>query len=822
MAFLKNIAVASIVTRSYIPFARVLFDSIRDVYPHIPLYLLLVDKLEGDCSCGDNVEIITAEELNLPEFGNMLRRYSNTELCVALKPFAIKEIFRRSRDKIEGVIYFDSDIYVVSAMTELESLINHGSQIIITPHLNEPSLSGNTTDLVTLKCGAYNMGFAYFANAPSAHHILDWWGEWLKHFCYEDFTAGLFGDQKWMDILPCFTDEYKIFRHNGYNVAYWNIDQRPVTLKKNNRWFAGKVPLRFLHLSCPVLEPTPLFSKNVDRYDTDNLHDLPILMGEYAQKVLNAGFHAYASLPCLLRDAPLTRRDTREQKGASCTYVSSMSRKTKIICALLLIPAAFMLQLDGWRLAFRNKIRAAVEPIKRLGRNFMGATLTSPEYTFIVLRRQNSLIRSLVETPFLLSVFIRRSARSVDCLNTTLKEHGLDTVKAMSKEFLGLDVKPSRKSILVTDVRVPHHDMIASDLTTFHLLKDLVGFGYSVTFVPWGAPWPERYEVDLRRLGVVMDYNPAEHGGARDYVERFGSKYSAFYVQPMGLAAELLPVIRHVAPNARVVFHAADLCFVREQREAELSQNKKLLASAAKTKMQELDLIRKVDHLVVISEREKEFVLAEVEQTTQVSAFTCLYSKCQDSPAPFDVRKGVIFIGVFGHRPNVDAVLWFVRKVWPLVRKKVPDMVFHVVGNYAPPEIAKLNGKNGIVIEGFVKDLDPLLASVRVAVAPLRYGAGIKGKIGTTMGAGVPNVCTSIAVEGMSIENDKQALLADSPEDFAASVVRLHSEAVLWTQLSQAGLELVREKYSEEAGTEQFERVLREAGLWVEGRERNA
>lgn len=810
MAFSKNIAAVSIVTRSYLPFARVLFDSIRAHYPDMPLYLILLDKVEGDCSCGEGVEVIPAQDLALPDLDNMLLRYSNTEMCVALKPFAIKEIFRRTRGAIEGVIYMDSDIYVVLPLEELEALVDGGEQIILTPHLNEPSTSRNTTDLVMLKCGVFNMGFAYFANTPSAIRILDWWGGWLTHFCYEDFTAGLFGDQKWMDLLPCFTDDYTILRHDGYNVAYWNVDQRPVRLKKG-KWFAKDAPLRFLHLSCLAVEPEPMFSKNLDRYDADNIGDLTILVKEYAQKILDAGFHAYSSKTCLLRDTPTTRCDVR---GKGFRY-EPMSKATRVVCILLQLPVACAMQLRGLARP-RRLLRSLIALLKTFGRNFLGPSLSVPEYSIQWIRRQNAFVRLLTETPFLLAIYIRRSARGLKAFGRDLLGKGLSGVRSEALEELQAETKPSPRHILVTDVRVPHHDMIAADMTTFHLLKDLVSFGYSVTFVPWGSPWPERYATDLRRIGVVLDYDPARHGSARDYVERFGCRYAAFYLQPMGLAAELLPVIRTVAPEAKVVFHAADLCFVREQREAELADDKALYKSAEKTKAKELDLIRKVDHLVVISEREKEFVTAEVGRAVPVSSFTCLYSKCLESAAPFQARKGIIFIGVFGHKPNVDAVLWFARNVWPLVRREVPDMVFHVVGNYAPPEIQALDGKDGIVIEGFVEDLDPLLASVRLAVAPLRYGAGIKGKIGMTMGAGVPNVCTSIATEGMGVENEKQALVADSPEDFAAAVVRLHSDAELWQRLSEAGRALVRECFSEQAGTEQFKRVLREAGLWVE------
>lgn len=805
MSFKKRVAAVSIVTRSHIPFARVLFDSLRRSYPHMPMFLVLADEPAGDCSCGENVEIIPVSEMNVPELENMLRRYTNTELCVALKPFAITEVLRRSGAELDGALYLDSDLYFISPMEELEREVDAGAGIILTPHLNAPMMNGRTSDLTMLRCGVFNMGFAYFANTPSVRALLDWWGGWLRHFCYEDFSAGLFGDQKWMDLLPCFTDELKVLRHNGYNVAYWNIDQRPLT-RSGGVWLAGGEPLRFLHFSVPQLEHPLLFSRNTDRYDAGRLRDLPLLVKEYAGRVHAAGLRDYAGKPNLLRRHDLPRSDVRHVRSDDSGR-QRLSGLAKLARGALLAPAACVFL--PWRL-----LGLGLQCAKSAGRWLLGPALLEPEAFMGWLLEQPQAIRALAETPFLLSVYLARRAGNLRQLALAVKERGLPAVKKETAAALGYRSEPIPGSILVTDARVPHHDMIAADLTTFNLLKDLVGFGYTVTFLPGVVPWPERYAADLRRLGVILDYSPERHGSPAEYIRKFGHQYSAFYLQPLWIAADLVPIARKVAPKAKIIFHAADLCFVRERREAELRQDAGLRKAAGRTKRQELGLIRKVDHLVVISDSEKALVAAETGGTTPISSFTCLYAKCQDSPAPFEKRAGVLFIGVFGHRPNVDAVLWFTREVWPLIRRKAPDMAFHVVGNYAPAEILELDGKDGIVIEGHVPDLAPLLSSSRVAVAPLRYGAGIKGKIATAMGAGIPNVCTSIAVEGMGIENGRQALIADAPPAFADAVLRLDADAELWRRLSGAGLGLVREHFSEEAGTRQFERVLKEAGLW--------
>ena len=116
--------------------------------------------------------------------------------------------------------------------------------------------------------------------------------------------------------------------------------------------------------------------------------------------------------------------------------------------------------------------------------------------------------------------------------------------------------------------------------------------------------------------------------------------------------------------------------------------------------------------------------------------------------APFSARSGLIFVGSYQHAPNVDAVTYFVRSIWPLVRQRVPTAVFRIVGSGMTPEVQALAG-NGVEVIGFVDDLDAVLAQSRVAVVPLRYGAGMKGKILTSLRAGLPTVSSSIGIRGI-------------------------------------------------------------------------
>ncbi|PYS98550.1 MAG: glycosyl transferase family 2, partial [Acidobacteria bacterium] len=147
----------------------------------------------------------------------------------------------------------------------------------------------------------------------------------------------------------------------------------------------------------------------------------------------------------------------------------------------------------------------------------------------------------------------------------------------------------------------------------------------------------------------------------------------------------------------------------------------------------------------------------------------------------FEEREHLLFVGNFLHRPNTDAILFFAGEILPAVRESLPGVELLIVGDNAPPEFASFEG---VRLLGYVPDVDPLFARARVFVAPVRFGAGVKGKIGEALAYAVPVVTTTIGAEGMELRDEEEALIADTPHDFAAAVVRLYRDAGLWQRLS--------------------------------------
>jgi glycosyltransferase involved in cell wall biosynthesis len=173
------------------------------------------------------------------------------------------------------------------------------------------------------------------------------------------------------------------------------------------------------------------------------------------------------------------------------------------------------------------------------------------------------------------------------------------------------------------------------------------------------------------------------------------------------------------------------------------------------------------------------------------------------SKTPFAHRRDYLFIGGFQHGPNIDAVLFFVQKIYPLVSEHLRDAKFYIIGDKAPPEIVALATER-IVVAGLQRDVRPFFDSVKLSVAPLRFGAGVKGKINQSMAFGVPVVATSLAVEGMDLRDHEDILVADEPQDFAEALITLYGSEGLWNRISENGIEKTRSLYSAEVAREKL------------------
>lgn len=369
---------------------------------------------------------------------------------------------------------------------------------------------------------------------------------------------------------------------------------------------------------------------------------------------------------------------------------------------------------------------------------------------------------------------------------------------------------PAAPRVLFVDHFVPTPDRDSGSADLHALLRLFVGFGWEPTLLPVSdLDRADGYVDDLRARGVRV----ATGGGWRDlgtFLAADRRAFDLFVVSRVSLArGTAFAMLRRHSPQASVVFNTVDLHFLRQERAALLERSAAGLDEAFRVQQMELGAIAAADRTILMSEAERELIAELLPH-----ARTCVIPIMRDIPgraAPFGPRHGVVFIGGFRHLPNVDAVLFFVREVWPKLAGRLQAKLT-IVGADAPAEVQALAGPD-VELPGHVADLGAVLAGCRLTVAPLRYGAGIKGKVVSSLAAGVPCVATPIAAEGMGLNDGVNARIAADPAAFAQAVLEVYEQPELWQRLSDAGLAYARRTFSLAAARPRVAALLADLGL---------
>src|SRR4029077_19987363 len=300
---------------------------------------------------------------------------------------------------------------------------------------------------------------------------------------------------------------------------------------------------------------------------------------------------------------------------------------------------------------------------------------------------------------------------------------------------------PGRKSILVIDHHLPMPDRDSGSLRMFQILKLLRDLGHRVTFIPDNLENIPPYTIELQKRGIEVVYHPYVKK-VRDYLIAHGSSFDAIVLSRCDFARKHVADVRLHAAQSRIIFDTVDLHYLREDREAQLTQDPDVRRKAQEKQLLEDYLIKEADETWVVSPIEQQML-----QENWPNKSIQLVSNIVDVTGPvtpFALRRDWLFIGGFQHRPNIDAVLFFVQEIYPLVRDRLPDTKFYIIGDKAPPEIVAL-ASDRIIVAGLQRNGGAFFGHARLSIAPLRFGAGIKGKINQSMAFGVPVVATSIA-----------------------------------------------------------------------------
>ncbi len=365
-----------------------------------------------------------------------------------------------------------------------------------------------------------------------------------------------------------------------------------------------------------------------------------------------------------------------------------------------------------------------------------------------------------------------------------------------------------RRQVLIVDASMPRPDRDSASLRLVNLMRLLIEEGLHVVFLPADLRLDAASAGPMRQLGVEVWHRPFAASLPR-WFGAHGGRFGTIMMCRHYVAAEILPLARRHAPLARLVFDTIDLHYLRESRTADVAGDDLLQHAASRTRLREQGIIRACDVTLVVSTAERELLARDMPQQ-RVEVLSNLHDT-HDGGLPFGQRRDLVFVGGFRHPPNVDAVRWFVQSIFPRIARTLPGVRFHCIGAEPPAEIRALAATEGVIVHGYVADIAPYMTGCRVAVAPLRFGAGVKGKVNLSMAYGQPVVATSCAVEGMHLQHDLDVLVADAADAFADAVIALYRDEARWQRLAANGVENVRLHFSLDAAREVVRRVFVDA-----------
>jgi len=377
--------------------------------------------------------------------------------------------------------------------------------------------------------------------------------------------------------------------------------------------------------------------------------------------------------------------------------------------------------------------------------------------------------------------------------------------------FLARDRAWDRKVVLVVDHYAPRPDRDAGSRTMMAFVDSLLSMGWLVKFWPDNLWYDGDYIPALQKKGVEVIYGEKWYGGFERYLEEFGANIDAALLSRPHISLPYLQALKRY-PAVKTVYYGHDLHFRRMAREASATGGGASEAECVRMEELERSIWRESD-LVLYPSQEEAIDVRASQPETNVSAITpYAFEQFHEHAVP-NSREGILFVAGFGHPPNVDAAFWLVNEIMPLVWKVFPDVQVTLVGANPTKEVLAMQGSQ-IVVTGYVDDvsLARYYGTARVAVVPLRYGAGIKGKVVEALQQGLPLVTTATGVQGLP-GVDHFCSVGQEAGEMADALIRLLQDDELWLRHSRAGAGYARQNFSGQVMRQQLAKALERGSL---------
>ncbi|MDA9309550.1 glycosyltransferase family 4 protein [Flavobacteriaceae bacterium] len=361
-------------------------------------------------------------------------------------------------------------------------------------------------------------------------------------------------------------------------------------------------------------------------------------------------------------------------------------------------------------------------------------------------------------------------------------------------------------SLLIIGQTFPEPTTTAAGGRMLQLIEMFTSHGYGITFASSASSSEKSF--NLNSIGVTTQQIVINDSSFDDFVRQLNPTIVLFdrFITEEQFAWR----VTQSCPKALKILDTEDLHFLRKARQQALKdaidvKDANLFTETAK---REIASILRCDLSLIISEFEVKLLTDTFAVSKEILYYLpFMVTKLPDSSnfPEFEQRTNFMTIGNLLHGPNVDSVLYLKKEIWPLIKKQLPQAQLYIYGNYAPQHILELhNQKQGFYIMGWADSVAQVMQKARVCLAPLRFGAGLKGKLLDAMLYGTPGVTTSIGAEGMYGDLLTPGVIADTPEAFAEFSVAIYSDKIKWQQNAQRGVEIVKARYNGKAIAKDF------------------
>ena len=344
-------------------------------------------------------------------------------------------------------------------------------------------------------------------------------------------------------------------------------------------------------------------------------------------------------------------------------------------------------------------------------------------------------------------------------------------------------INNENKTIVFISGAMPTHDKDSGSNRLLEIILAFKKLNYNCIICVENVFEDDIYVQFYKQLGVTVYVESLQFNSYKSFLKSVNSIDYIWYYGPNTLKNYLNKVSKFL-PKAKSIFDMVDIHFLRYKRAIELNPTRISLKKRFRKYFTiETQLAKKVDFVIAISDKEKTFMSDYLPNNEIITISNVHYPKVKQEDIPsFDNRENLLFIGS-AHTPNIDAVHYLYDEIMPLVWDKLPNVKVQIIGS-VDKEINTISNKN-IEFLGFVENVEPYFLNSKLMIAPLRYGAGVKGKVGQAFEYYLPVVTTSIGAEGMFLENDINAIIVDNATDFANKIIEVYNQSEIWEKLSK-------------------------------------